>query len=141
MRTIVALIACLIASLSFGQSPTTPKQGSAERKAIMDSLRPPVEKSLKQKVIFQIDHLKVQGNWAFMTGKPRTPSGKAIDYRKTAYKEAIDAGAFDDWICALWKRNGKKWKLVQYAIGATDVVWDGWYQKYGAPKAIFPYGN
>lgn len=141
MRLALNLLFCVMTALAVGQKPTTPKQGSADRKALMEVLRAPVEKELKQKVIFQVDHLKVQGNWAFMTGKPRTATGKPIDYKKTSYREALEAGAFDDWICALWKKQGKKWKLVRYAIGATDVVWDGWYQELGAPKSIFPYGN
>lgn len=141
MRAVFAFLFCVFVTFALAQGPTTPKQGSAERKALVDALRAPVEKDLKQKVIFQIDHLKVQSNWAFMTGKPRTASGKAIDYKKTQYKEALDSGAFDDWICALWKKEGKKWKLIRYVIGATDVVWDGWYQEFKAPKAIFPYGN
>lgn len=136
MRLLAALVLCVS---SFGLAQVTPKQGSPDRKAIMDGLRIPIEKDLKQKVIFQVDHLKLQGNWAFFSGKNLTTSGKKIDYRKTQYKEALEAGAFDDWTCALLKKNGKKWKVVTYAIGATDVVWDGWYQQYGAPKSIFPY--
>lgn len=138
MRLLAALLIC-IASLGLAQ--TTPKQSSPDRKAIMDGLRIPIEKDLKQRVIFQVDHLKMLGNWAFFSGKNLTPSGKRIDYRKTRYKEAMEAGAFDDWSCALLKKEGKKWKVVSYAIGATDVVWDGWYEKYKAPKSIFPYPN
>lgn len=141
MRAITVLCVCLITAFATSQAPTSPKQGSAVRKAILDSLRPPVEKDLKQKVKFQVDHLKVQGNWAFMTGKSLTAAGKKIDYRKTKYREALEAGAFDDWICALFKKEGSKWKVARFAIGATDVVWDGWYQEFKAPKAIFPYGN
>jgi len=132
------LLLLAVCGLAVAQAPTTPKAGSPERKALMDALRVPVEKSLKQKVIFQVDSLKVLGNWAFMTGKPRTPKGSAIDYKKTSYREAIEAGAFDDWVCALFKKSNGKWKVVQHAIGATDVVWDGWDKQYGAPKSIFP---
>ena len=46
----------------------TPEKGSVERKAITDALRVPVEKKLKQSVVFNIDHLKVQNGWAFMFG-------------------------------------------------------------------------
>ena len=138
MRILAILVLCIA---SFGIAQTTPKQGSPERKAIMDGVRIPIEKDLKQRVIFQVDHLKMLGSWAFFSGKNLTPSGKKIDYRKTRYKEAMEAGAFDDWTCALLKKEGKKWKVVSYAIGATDVVWDGWYEKYKAPKSIFPYPN
>lgn len=137
MRHAFIFVLVLLATVGFSQ--TTPKQGSADRKAIMDGLRIPIEKDLKQKVIFQVNHLKMQGNWAFFSGKNLTTTGKAINYRKTKYKEAIESDAFDDWTCALLKKEGKKWKVVNFAIGATDVVWDGWYEQYKAPKSIFPY--
>src|SRR5689334_14376966 len=94
--------------LSASAQTYTPKQGSAERKALMDALRVPVEKDLGKKVVFKIDHLKLQGDWAFMRGVPQQPNGARMDYRGTAYQQAIKAGFFDDWICALWRnRNGR----------------------------------
>lgn len=141
MRSVVLCLMVCLCPLTFGQAVTSPKQGSAARKGILDALRVPIEKDLKQRVMFKVDHLKVSGNWAFMSGKNLTAAGKKIDYRKTRYKDAIDSGAFDDWTCALLKREGNKWKVLRYSIGATDVVWDGWFREFRAPKAIFPYGN
>src|ERR1044072_3902091 len=100
----IAFFCCLIL-LGFSSSAVaqiyTPKQGSSERKALMDALRVPVEKDLNKKVVFKVDHLKVQGDWAFMRGVPQQPNGARMDYRGTAYQQAIKAGFFDDWICAL----------------------------------------
>lgn len=137
MRRLVIFL-CLI-SIAGAQQSTTPKLGSAERKVILNALRSPVEKDLKQKVVFHVDHMKVNQGWCFVSGKTMTPAGKAIDYRKTKYRDALEAGVFDDWICALLRRTGSKWKVITYSIGATDVVWDGWDKKYKAPRAIFPY--
>jgi hypothetical protein len=120
-----------------GAVPHVPEKGSAERKAILDALRVPVEKQLKQPVIFKIDHLKVQNNWAFLTGRPQNSDGSAIDYTNTVYQEAVDSGAFDDGIVALLRRAGVKWTVVQYVIGATDVPYENWDKKYRAPKGIF----
>ena len=117
--------------------PHTPEKGSVERKAIVDSLRGPVEKQLKKPVIFKIDHLKVQNNWAFLTGKPQNSDGSAIDYTNTVYQDAVDSGAFDDGIVALLHKVNGKWKVVQYVIGATDVPYVDWDKKYRAPKGIF----
>lgn len=119
------------------QGPYTPDRGSAERKAILDALRIPVEKQLKQGVIFKIDHFKVQGSWAFLTGIPKRPNGSAINYRGTVYEEAVDAGAFDDGIVALLRNVNGKWRVVQYVIGATDVPYVEWDKEYKAPKGIF----
>lgn len=123
----------------------TPPAGSAARKAILDALRVPVQKELKRPVIFKVDHLRTQGEWAFMTGVPRQPGNKPMDYRGTVYAENRRHGVSDDWICALLRRERgsrqPRWRVVTYAIGATDVVWDGWDREYHAPRALFPYGN
>lgn len=117
--------------------PRTPERGSPERKAIVDALRIPIEKQLKQPVIFKIDHLKVQSNWAFLLGSPQQPDGSAVDYTGTVYQDAVDAGAFDDGVIGLLRNVGGKWRVVQYVIGATDVPWVDWDKKYKAPKEIF----
>ncbi len=133
---LLAFIALSFSVSAIAQT-VTPKQGSSERKALMDALRIPVEKDLNKKVVFKVDHLKLQGDWAFMRGVPQQPSGARMDYRGTAYQQAIKAGFFDDWICALWRNQNGKWQVIRYVIGATDVVYDGWDKEYGAPSAIF----
>jgi hypothetical protein len=117
----------------------TPEKGSAERKAITDALRVPVQKKLKRQVIFKIDHLKVQNGWAFLLGAPRRPDGGELDYHGTPYAEAYNAGAFGDDIMALLHKVGGQWRVVQYVIGATDVAYLGWARKFQAPAEIFPY--
>ena len=58
--------------MSVAAQPTAiPKEGSAERKAILNAMRVPVEKDLKQKVVFVVDHIKTQGSWAFVSGRPQ----------------------------------------------------------------------
>ena len=115
----------------------TPKPNSIERKQILDALRSEVEAELKESVVFKVDHLKVQNSWAFMRGVPQRPDGKRMDYKGTAYEEAIKEGIFDDWVCALMKKEEGKWRVVSYAIGATDVVYEGWDKEYKAPTEIF----
>lgn len=117
----------------------TPEKGSVERKAITDTLRVPVEKKLKQRVVFNIDHLKVEDGWAFMFGAPRKPGGGRLDYSKTAYAEAEAAGMFDDNISALLHKVRGRWTVVKYVIGATDVVYLDWDKQYHAPSGIFPH--
>lgn len=123
----------------FSQGAYTPEKGSKERTAILNALRVPVEKELKQKIQFAVDHFKVQGNWAFLSGDPQNLSGGRPDYSRTEYQEAINADAFDNNFFALLKKTGGKWKVVTYAIGCTDVCYVTWWRDYKAPKAIFPY--
>jgi hypothetical protein len=136
-ESLCALLAMFALCLWGAAQTETPKAGSAERKAIMDALRNPVEKELGKKVVFKVEHLKVLDGWAFMRGLPQQPDGKAVDYRDTPYQERIQDGTFDDGICALLKKQGDKWRVLIFQIGSTDVPWVTWEEEYKAPAAIF----
>lgn len=131
-------IILVFAFSAFAQNARTSAKDSAERKAILNALRVPVEKELKQKIQFSIQTIKVQGVWAFVNGKPQNSSGGEPNYKNTPYQEAIDSGAFDNNFQALLKKTGGRWKVITYAIGCTDVCWLGWDEEFKAPKAIFP---
>ncbi len=119
----------------------TPPAGSPERVALMDTLRPTISATLRQPVIFVVDHLRVQGDWAFFHGKPRRPNGGKIDYAKTKYREEFKAGMFEDIVYALFQRADRGWRVVTWGIGNTDVPWGGFWKEYRAPKAIFDYAD
>jgi hypothetical protein len=139
-RFVVPVLSVLFFTTAvFAQSVYTPEKGSPERKAILDALRVPVEKELRQKIVFNIEHFNVRGNWAFISGDPQTGEGGKPDYRGTPYQEAIDAGMFDNNFFALLRKTGGKWRVVARAIGCTDVCYATWWKDYKAPKAIFPY--
>jgi len=136
---IVSLVICLAAIAAAAQGVYTPEKGSPERKAILDALRVPVEKQLKQKVVFAAENFNVLGNWAFIGGQPQSPDGGSPDYSGTAYARAKAEGFFDNNIFALLKKTGGTWKVVKYQIGCTDVCYLPWQKQYKAPKAVFPY--
>jgi hypothetical protein len=123
----------------YAQTAYTPEKGSLERKAILDALRVPVERALQQPIVFVPDNFKVQGAWAFISGTPQAPGGGAPNYAGTKYAEAENEGAFDNNFFALLRKTGGKWRVTTYAIGCTDVCFADWWQRYRAPKAIFPY--
>ena len=140
MLRVVKSVALLMVSLcpAVAQDQAyTPKPGARERQAIIDALRAPVERELKKKAVFKVEHLRVAGEWAFLRGVPQQPGGGAMSYRGTVYQTAVDAGAFDDGIVALLRRRGGKWRVVKYVIGATDVPYAEWDKEYKAPSAIF----
>lgn len=121
------------------QTAYEPANGSAERKAILAALRVPVERDLKQKIVFNADHFKVSGNWAFISGSPQTPDGGRPNYTNTKYRDAFESDAFDHNFFALLYRVRGKWKVVRHAIGCTDVCYLDWPANARAPKGIFPY--
>jgi hypothetical protein len=134
-------ITTVCAVSSFAQSVHTPEKGSPERKAILDTLRAPVEIKLKQKVAFNTDAFNSNGTWAFVNGKLQDDKGNKLNYAKTVYAEAEKEGMFDDNFQALLKKTGGKWKVVKYMIGCTDVCYATWWKDYRAPKAVFPYSE
>jgi hypothetical protein len=137
--TALIVVVLYLSAEAFGQGVYTPEKGSAERKAILDALRIPVERELKQKIVFSAENFNVAGNWAFLSGDPQSPDGGQPDYRGTPYQEAKDADMFDNNFFALLRKTGGKWKVVHYAIGCTDVCYADWWRRYKAPKAVFPY--
>ena len=141
LRSVVNAAAVIIFAVaaSLAQTVYTPQKGTAERQAILDALRIPVEKELKQKIVFVADNFNVSGNWAFLGGTPLAPGGGQPDYRRTPYQEAKDADMFDNNFFALLKKTAGKWRVVRYDIGCTDVCYADWHRRYKAPKAIFPY--
>ncbi len=137
--TLYFLITIAAAATAAAQSAYTPEKGSPERKAILDALRVPVERELRQKIVFVADNFKVQGTWAFVGGTPQSANGGEPDYRGTIYFEAKKDGIFDNNFFALLRKAGGKWRVVTKAIGCTDVCYADWWRTHKAPKAIFPY--
>jgi hypothetical protein len=138
-KSLISLsIVLILAGAAFAQKVYTPEKGSPERTAILNALRVPVEKELKQKVSFNVEDFNVQGAWAFLSGAPRNTDGGPPVYKGTPYEDAEDSGAFDNNFFALLKKTGGKWKVVTYAIGCTDVCYATWWKDHKAPKAIFP---
>ncbi len=135
--TIIIAAAIMVSA----QSAHTPEKGSPERKAILDALRVPVEKELKQRIVFVTDNFKVQGTWVFVSGTPQNPVGGRPDYRNTVYWDAFKSDAFDNNFFALLRKTGSRWRVVIKAIGCTDVCYADWWRTHKAPKAIFPYAE
>ena len=140
-RSFLSFVIVAMLSAAAAAQVHEPEKGSPERKAILDALRIPVERVLKQRVVFTTDSFKVSGNWAFVSGSPQTPDGGRPDYSRSKYRTAVDAGAFDNNFFALVKRTAGKWKTVAVEIGCTDVCFMEWPQKYHAPRSIFPFGE
>ena len=138
-KFLVAISLSVFAVALQAQTPYTPEKGSPERKAILDALRIPVERDLKQKVVFVAENFNVLGSWAFVSGTPQNANGGSPDYSRTQYADALDSGAFDNNFFALLRKTAGKWKVTTSAIGCTDVCYADWWRRYRAPKGVFPY--
>ncbi len=121
---------------------TPPEKTSSEREQIMDALRVPVEKELKQGIKFKVFDLNILDDWAYMGGEPLSKSGGKPNYKGTKYDDPADPDDLENMenrIDALLQKKGGKWTVVKYNLGCTDVCYALWWKEFGAPKKIFPH--
>lgn len=139
MRRLIFLLLILLGAhaVADAQPVYTPEKGSAERAAILNVIRVPVEKAYKQKIVFVIEQFNVQGAWAFISATPTLPSGGPPSVKGTGFEGYEDA--YDNNFFGLLRKSGGKWRLVTHGIGCTDVCYADWWRRFKAPKAIFPY--
>lgn len=106
----------------------------AERKAVLDALRPSVEKKLGPDVEFVVHVLRVESGWAFVMADPQRKGGRPIDGARLYGEdfENMDGLRVD----AVLRKSSGKWTVVDYGIGATDV----WYCDVGPESLKRGYG-
>lgn len=122
---LLALIAAFLANEAAAQRWTEPPRGSAERRALLDALRPMAEEIFGSPVEFMVDTMRVSGDVAFVSVDAQRPGGGRIDVRRTPgwaqgyfMEDAYHIGGQ-----ALMRRQGGRWQVADYAFGATDVWW------------------
>ncbi|MVO16750.1 hypothetical protein [Parasedimentitalea huanghaiensis] len=122
------VVAALIASPLAAQDWYEPKRGTAERKALMNALRPLAEVDLGAPVEFVVHDLRVSGHRAFASVQPQRPGGRPIDIASTpGFARGEFSPDFMDGthMQALYIKKGNTWVAVEHAIGATDVWFAG----------------
>jgi hypothetical protein len=101
----------------------------AERRAILDALRDPVQRQLGAPVEFVVSEMRVHNGWAYVLATPQQPGGRPMNpHRLRGYDP--DSG-FD--VTAIMRSNGRSWQVVRHVIGAGDL----WYCGMG-PRGLVP---
>lgn len=145
MRFVLSLLLCLMAAPWIAPRPATaqdtivtPPKGTALRADLLDTARPAFEQEVGAPVEFVVHTLNVMDGWAFGSVKPQRPGGVAIDWRRTKFGEDVAQGMFETEISFFLLRDaGDGWKLIEIAIGPTDVAWDWWRQQHRLPAELF----
>jgi hypothetical protein len=120
MRKFVLALAALVlsATTALAVSYTSPGPGTPQRKAVLDALRPKIERDLGVRPIeFVVQEIRVGGGWAFVRVTPQRKGGGAI---RNPEPEAD--GVHTE---AVLRYLGGRWTVVDYGIGSTDVWWIG----------------
>ncbi|HTO30712.1 MAG TPA: hypothetical protein VL202_06000 [Pararhizobium sp.] len=112
-----------------------PAKGSAERAALMDTLRPAVEAEMRGPVEFVVTTIRVTPNWAFVQVEPQRPGGGVIDPEETGF--AGESDMMDGLtIYGLMGFQAGRWNMIDHMVGPTDVGYALWQQRYGVPAAL-----
>lgn len=104
-----------------------PVRGSPQRAAIMDALRPAIERELGGPVEFVVQRAAVQNGWALVIAQPQRPGGGAITPPRGFDMEFRDGLTVN----GILRFTGRGWSLVDHAIGPTDV----WYCGVDGPPS------
>ncbi len=105
----------------------TPKN-AAERTLILDIIRASLYQDYKQEFIFVVNTLNVSSQFAWFQGTAVRKDGKEIrtnDYDDCCHVEG------------LLKRNYDKWYIVELEAFSTDIWYDGIWDRYDVPMALF----
>lgn len=115
----------------------SPARNTAERQALADAARGPIEAALGAPVIFQISVLRTDGVWAYLQAEPLAPGGGPFDWSQTPFAEDIAQDRMSTVLMVLMMQDGTGWQVADYIIGPTDVAWYGWVTDWGLPEALF----
>jgi len=137
MTRFLAVIALLVATTTAAIAGELhePAKGSAERKAILDAIRPAIEAQMRTAVEFQINVMLSDGDWAFVGANPQRPGGGEIDPETTAFAGKSDMMDGLTTYALVRFANGR-WNHVDDIVGPTDVAYMSWLEQYRVPNAV-----
>jgi hypothetical protein len=138
-RTIIAFVSLVLLWIgpAAAQPIVSPPKGSPLRAEVLNALRPTIDKETGGPVIFVVHALNVMGKWAYADVEPLRPNGQSVDWRKTKFRRDFEADMFSGLVLVLLRKQGEGWKVVELAMGPTDVAWIEWAKKYKLPNDLF----
>ncbi|WP_135964762.1 hypothetical protein [Sphingomonas gei] len=107
------------------------------RAALLDAARMPVQAELGRTPKFRVHQLHRDGDWAFLLATMQAADGKPFDFTGTPLAEAAQQGVVSRTYAALLRHKSGHWEVVAKAIGPSDVAWEDWSKRYGAPAKLF----
>lgn len=115
----------------------TPERDSATRGALMDAARGPIEGEIGLPILFVVDVLNTDGNWAYLQARPVNRDGTPVDWQQTRFAREMAGGFMSDVVMVLSRRDFGRWGVIDYVLGPTDVAWYDWVERYGFPEWFF----
>jgi hypothetical protein len=121
MQKFVIAVAALAlsATVAMAAAFASPGPGTPQRKAVLDAMRPRVERSLGVRPVeFVVDEIRTGQGWAFVRVTPQRKGGGQI--------RNADDNADGVHTEAVLRWQGGRWVVQQMQIGSTDVWFLEW---------------
>lgn len=125
----------IAAAIGIAGLPMTIDQDA--RATLLEAARAPAQAELGKTPKFRVDQLHRDGDWAFLLATMQESDGKPFDYKGTPLAEAAQQGFVSRTYAALLRRKANRWEVIAKAIGPSDVAWEDWPKRYGAPAKLF----
>jgi hypothetical protein len=121
----ICFVVLLATTSTLLAKPYTPKAGSAERKAILDALRVPVQREARQPIVFYGVTMRVERGWAWVIAISKDKSGKKMPLGDLATQGLLH------------KVRGR-WRVEHWGVSGDIGVACAAAKAYPqAPRAIF----
>lgn len=111
-----------------GTSLLDTSKGSALRTELLDAIRPFAEQEFGGSVVFAVEEIRSDGEFAFVNFRPVRSNGTSISM-------LVAGGVGDAYGVALLSREVGGWKVDQFRTGTSDVWWCEFRESY--PTLIF----
>lgn len=129
-RAMMCLVVfCAVLATAFWSTPLakpyTPKPGSAERTAILNALRVPIQREAGEKIVFHHVTIRVENGWAWVVALSKDKSGK-----KMPLGDLMTQG--------LLRKVKGRWRVEHWGLSGDIGVACAAAKAYPkAPRAIF----
>jgi hypothetical protein len=107
------------------------------KKAALYTLQASIEKEMKVPMSLEVADYKTKDQFCFVYGRMVQPDGKPIDFSKTPFAKEAKAGSFSEDYFGLLKFDKGTWKVLDKAVGPTDIPFMCWWKEHKAPKELF----
>lgn len=117
--------------------PVAAQAAPAEAPALLQAAQAAVQHDLQRPLALRAGTVHVAGPWAFVLAELRAPGGGVFSFDGTRLADAAREGYASRQAALLLARRDGRWQVVEQRIGATDVAWEGWAARHGAPPSLF----
>jgi hypothetical protein len=143
MRVLVVALAFLAAcsppaQQAPGQSSEQIGASETQTDPLALALTPVLAEDIGRPVTLSVQTSRMEGDFGWIVAQPWTPEGAQIDWSQTRYAERAAEGALDGGgtTYALLRRENGQWRVLEVAVGPTDVAWADWPARHGAPASL-----